>query len=315
MTTADPDELLEPGSLQSEILSHIPELRRIAQIDIEIPFNLDSSNLGTGEWDTLSKLLYERMDSYDGFVIIHGTDTMVYTAAALSFSLLNLRKPVIITGAQRPLSKLRSDARSNLIDSIELATYDIPEVLIVFGQHILRGNRAKKISITRYDAFDTPNFPHLGEIGLSITLNQSMILKSQGASLLLPGFLPHVAVFGVYPSFDPQNFISLINSEIKSFILLGFGAGNLPGKDPDWIPFIRQTVDAGKTVFIGSHSAHGSTNLKLYKCGRLALEAGADMLGSMTHEAAYVKLQKILALTVKREKVREKFRQNWAGEQ
>ena len=179
MMPMEPDQILAPGNLQHELLKRVPEIAQIAEIRVIIPFNEDSSNLAIKEWDILAKTIDANMNEYDGFVIIHGTDTMVYTAAALSFSLINLKKPVILTGAQRPLSKLRSDARLNLIDAIEVATYKIGEVLIVFGQHILRGNRCRKTSITSYDAFYSPNYPLIGKIGLNVEPNKSLILKSK----------------------------------------------------------------------------------------------------------------------------------------
>ncbi|MEJ2053044.1 MAG: asparaginase [Calditrichaceae bacterium] len=132
MTPIEPEEQLAPGNIQDQILKYIPEIEKIADIDVVIPFNLDSSNIGVNEWEVLSGIIDENLAKYDGFVIIHGTDTMVYSASALSYSLRNLPKPVIFTGSQRPLSKLRTDARFNLIDAIELATMPAPEVLITF---------------------------------------------------------------------------------------------------------------------------------------------------------------------------------------
>lgn len=314
MVPVEPHQNYAPGDIHTQILAHVPELQKLAELEVMIPFNMDSSNIGIDQWDQLGQLIFDQMEKYDGFVVIHGTDTMVYTAAALSFTLQNLRKPVIFTGAQRPLSRLRSDARSNLIDSIELATMDIPEVLIVFGQHILRGNCTKKISASRYDAFDSLNFARLGEIGVKIHLDAERLLKPQKPFLHLPGFSSKVAMFPVYPAMNPQDAQRLIHSDKQAIVLLAFGAGNLPGRNPDWIPFIDDAVAAGKAVFIGSQSGHGATDLELYECGRNALEAGAGQLGKMTSETAYVKLQKILTLTQDMRKIHKMFEENWAGE-
>jgi len=314
MTASEPDEMLIPGNLQSELVEHVPEITSIAKINVEIPFNQDSSESGIEEWQLLSKSIYSRMDKYDGFVVIHGTDTMAYTASALSFSLLNLRKPVILTGAQRPLSKLRSDARSNLIDAIELATMDIPEVIIVFGQHILRGNRSKKISTSSYDAFDSPNFPHLGEIGLKIDLHKNRLLKLQGASILLEGFIPKVALISVQPTLKPQWYERVFDTDLKIIILLAYGSGNLPAKEPNWLRFIENARKKDVGVVIGSHSLHGMVDLDLYEAGKKAQDAGAIGLGKMTYEAAYVKLQKILTLSSSIPEIYDRFSQNWAGE-
>jgi len=314
MMPLQPNQILAPGNFQNEILTRVPELQKLAMIDVEIPFNLDSSDIAGEEWDILSQLIFERLDEYDGFVVIHGTDTMVYTAAALSFSLRGLSKPVILTGSQRPLSKLRSDARFNLIDAVELATMPIPEVIIVFGGHVLRGNRAKKVSIARYEAFDTPNFPHLGEIGLHIEVDRARLLSPGTKTELSLGFRPQVAVILAHPGLSAEHYTPLIQSDLKAFIVLGFGSGNLPILSFDWTPFILEATKRGLPVFIGSHSPHGRVDLNLYECGRRAKEAGAIGLGAMTYEAAFVKLQKILRITHQKEEILKLMAKDWAGE-
>ena len=314
MMPMKPSEVLAPGNLQDKIMSLVPEITQIADIHVKVMFNQDSSDFSALQWEELSGFIYENLDAYDGFVVIHGTDTMVYTAAALSFSLLNLNKPVILTGAQRPLSKLRSDARLNLIDAVELATMDIPEVLIVFGQRILRGNRARKLSINHYRAFHSPNFPYLGEIGVGIQIDQSRILKPNDQPSFLKGFNSDVAVISIQPGIHPQHFESLLQTPVNIFILQAFGAGNLPCAEINWVPFIQKATELGKLVFIGSHSMSGSVNLEQYASAKQAGEAGAHGIGAMTVEAAYVKLQKISALTQDKTEILQKFNEDWAGE-
>ncbi len=314
MSPVVPGEELAPGQLQDQILTYVPEIEKIADIHVKIPFNLDSSNIHAPEWDLLAQLVYDNEKNYDGFVIIHGTDTMAYTASALSFSLLNFRKPVVLTGAQRPLSQLRNDARSNLIDSIELATMGIPEVMIVFGQRVLRGNRSKKINISSYDAFDSPNYPYLGRIGVKIEIDEKQIRSVTGTPLLLPGFREQVVVLNAQPSLEATIFENLLDANVRAFIILGFGAGNLPATYGRWIDFITKAIDQGNVVFVGSQSVYGGIDLNLYECGKQALRAGARGIGKMTLEAAYVKLQKILKLTSDQDAIYDKFFQNWAGE-
>ena len=314
MMPMKPSDVLAPGRFQDQIHTLVPEITRIAYIKVEVLFNLDSSDIGIVEWDILAEYIFNQMENYDGFVIIHGTDTMVYTAAALSFSIRNLSKPIILTGAQRPLSKLRNDAKSNLIDAVELATMNIPEVLIVFGQRILRGNRAKKISIDHYRAFHSSNFPSLGEIGVDVRLDETKILKHEGAPFLLPGFSRKVAVISVQPSMDPNIFRAMLDEDIRVIIIQGFGAGNFPNENPSWIPFIEQAIAKDKIIYIGSHSISGTVNLNLYSSAKSALESGAYGIGSMTLESAYVKIQKILALSNNKTEILEMFSENWAGE-
>ncbi len=314
MVPMEPEQTLAPARVQDHILNLVPELNRLAEIDVLTPFNKDSSNVGIEEWDLLSRLIYERWEDYEGFVLIHGTDTMTYTASALSFSLRNLNKPVILTGSQRPLSQSRSDARLNLIDAVELSTMDLREVLIVFNQKIFRGNRTKKISIKSYHAFESPNFPPLGEIGVTIDIDSSRLLKSEGPVFHLPGFYPGVVVLAIQPSLTPDNFYPLFDQDIKVLLLLGFGSGNLPFPKPDWLKFIKTSIERGIPVFIGTQSIQGDVNLSLYECGRRALESGAQSIGQMTVEAAYVKLLKILRLTSHPDAIVRMFHENWAGE-
>ena len=314
MVPTEPDNTLAPGALQDQILKTIPEIRRIAKIDVIIPFNMDSSNIGIEQWEELASILDVNMNQYEGFVIIHGTDTMVYTASALSFSLRNIQKPVILTGSQRPLSFLRSDARNNLIDAIELATMNIPEVLIVFGQKIMRGNRTKKTSISNYDAFESPNYPLIGEIGIKINLYKKNILNIQDAYFLNKGFRPDIMVLNVYPSLNPDLLMPLLNSKCTAYIVRGFGAGHLPNTKPDWMPFVKEAVQKGKLVFIGSHAPHGAIDLDLYESGRKSKDLGAIGLDDMTIEAAYVKLMKIAAMTDNQQETIQYLKTDWAGE-
>jgi len=314
MVPTEPHHSLAPAQVQDHILNMVPEVTRLAEIDVVTPFNKDSANVGVQEWELLSRLIYDQWSGYDGFVVIHGTDTMTYTAAALSFSLRHLDKPIIFTGSQRPLSLSRSDARLNLIDAIELATLNLHEVLIVFNQKIFRGNRTKKISIKSYDAFDSPNFPPLGEIGVTIDFDYARMLDSQGPLQFVPGFNPNLAVIVIQPSLAPDYFAELVQKKLGALILLGFGSGNIPFPRPDWVQLIREAVSYGTQVFIGSQSIKGKVDLNLYECGQQALQAGAHSLKEMTLEAAYVKLSKILYGTQDRQEIVRAFYDNWAGE-
>jgi L-asparaginase len=314
MVPLEPTKTLAPGNLQEQILYNVPEIKEIADIEVEVPFNVDSSDIALIHWNRLADIINRKMDNYDGFVIIHGTDTMAYTAAALSYTLLNLKKPVILTGAQRPLAKLRTDARSNLINSVELATMEINEVVIVFGQRILRGNRTIKISNRSYDAFNSPNYSLLGNIGLDIRLDRKYLLKGNLKYHYNQGFSDAVVVIYIHPALNPEHFFPLVMGEANAFIFIGYGAGNIPSEEPDWLPLIDRAIKAGKAVFIGSHSIYGAINLDLYESGKKALDLGVSNIGDMTTEAAYVKLMKILAQTSDIDNIYKKFNSSCAGE-
>ena len=276
-----------------EVFQYIPGVKDIAEIDFRPLFTVDSSNISIQHWIELGGLIAEHIEKYDGFVIIHGTDTMSYTASALSFMLNNLPKPVILTGSQRPLTAIRTDAKNNLINAIELATYDIPEVCVFFDYKLFRGNRAKKISIDDFDAFASPNYPLLAEVGLHIEVKNNHRLPS-GIFRLDKNFHNDVLCLRLYPGMNPSFIESLASSNVKIIILEAFGAGNVPVMEGSVIPFIEKMSKSGRLVAISSQSMNGSVDLRLYECGRSALEAGAVPCGDMTTEAAVIKAMYLL---------------------
>ena len=297
-----------------ELFQHVPGIRNIAEIDFRSPFTLDSSNVTIPHWVQLGQLLSDQMDHYDGFVVIHGTDTMSYTACALSFMLGNLAKPVILTGSQRPLSAIRTDAKNNLINAIELATHDIPEVCIFFDYKLFRGNRAKKVSISDFDAFVSPNYPLLAEVGLHIDIKQNH-REPTGIFRLDTRFDPGVFCFRLFPGFDAGMLDGVFHNGLKVVIIEAFGAGNVPVEDASLIPFIKKMTDAGRLVAISSQSVRGTVDLHLYDCGRRALDAGAVSSGDMTTEASIIKAMYLLGqFSGNVAKVRSNFGLSLAGE-
>jgi len=314
MTPVDPDQTLEPGNIEESLDRYVPSIHKLANISVNIPFNLDSSNIGPAEWKIIYKIITDEMNSYDGFVIIHGTDTLVYTAAALSFLFPELQKPIIMTGSQRPLSALRSDARGNLIDSIELSTYNIPEVSICFGNKLFRGNRTKKTSIESFQSFESPNFPPLATIGLNITINVQNYQKKKKNIGLVPQFDPGIHSIKIFPGLNPKLYLKIFEKSANGIILEGLGAGNLPALTDDWITFISRLKENNTLVFMTSQSFHGKVNLQLYDCGRQAETAGAVSLGDMTGEAALVKLMLLQANFKDPQKVEKLMQTSLAGE-
>ena len=315
MLPLHPKQTLAPANLQNTLLTLLPEIKELAIIDVIIPFNLDSSDVAIKEWQILADLIHTNMNKYDGFVIIHGTDTMVYTATALSFALQNLKKPVILTGAQRPLASLRTDARLNLIDAIEVATQPIGEVLIVFGQNVLRGNRSKKVSISNYDAFISPNYPSIGKIELNLDISHSAILNTDRDYKFDDAFDASLLSVHIFPGAKPAYYKSLLSQEdIRAFLLIGFGAGNIPVVEDEWISFIGNARKNGKSVVIGSSSAHGKVDLSLYAGGEKALNAGAIPSYDMTIEATIVKMMKVLAMEQPIDDFKINFERSIAGE-
>jgi L-asparaginase len=192
----------DPEKARGYLLKEVPELERIANLEVIELFYEDSSSLTPSHWEVLAKAIINSSKDYHGFVVLHGTDTMAYTASALSFMLNGLNKPVIFTGSQVPLTTLRSDARRNLVNAVEIATYNIPEVCICFNDMLFRGNRSTKMSIGDFDAFASPNLRPLAEIGLNIELG-SHILPPRELSPNLSSFNLDVAVIKLFPGFNP----------------------------------------------------------------------------------------------------------------
>ncbi len=314
MNPMKPDKTLHPGELENIIEKYLPKLNSIANIEIKIPFNLDSSDIGPEEWKQTYDIVYKNKDNFDGFVIIHGTDTLVYNAAALSFLLTNFDKPVIFTGSQRPLSEIRTDATSNLINSVELATYNISEVGICFGSNLFRANRTKKVSIESFHGFESPNCLPLATIGLNINLNKNIIFQNKININLKPKFDSHIINIRVYPGLNPDYYNNLINENIKAVIIEAFGAGNLPSQNIYWIKFIEKCIQANKLVIIGSQSLHGRVDLELYKSAKDALNAGALSMHDMTFETALVKLMILFGNYSDLNEVKKYFTSSIAGE-
>ena len=294
MVKIKPSEILAPNQMQERITAHVPELERVAKIDFQALFNLDSANVQPRHWQELATTIHENMDHYDGFVVIHGTDALAYSAAALSFMLQNLPRPVILTGSQRPLAEIRTDARSNLINAVELATYPIPEVCIFFGTRLFRGNRAVKTSTIDYGAFESPNYPPLAEVGLDVRLANDLLLTPGDALQLRTAISDRVVMLSFFPGLPPDNLRCLFETPVQAIVIRGLGLGNLAVQEKSFVPLIEELTNAGKLVVITSQSYHGRVDLSRYENTQLIEAAGALDAGDMTTEATIVKLMHLL---------------------
>jgi len=224
------------------------------------------------------------------------------------------RKPVLITGSQRPLSAIRSDARSNLVNAVELATMEIPEVAICFDNKLYRGNRTKKISIESYRGFESPNYPLLASIGLRIQLHPENFLNALIPHRLEPKIDPETAVIHLFPGIRTEAYHELLGQPIRSVIIAGFGAGNFPVLGKKWHDFISACTKAGKIVCITSQSPHGRVDPELYETGKQALDAGAVGMNDMTLESSIVKLMILQGNLKERGKIISMLQRSLAGE-
>jgi L-asparaginase len=298
----------------ARILELVPELQEVGTIEQRQICNRDSSDIGPEIWEQLAAEIAGALADYDGFVVIHGTDTMVYSAAALSYALRELPKPVVFTGSQRPMQALRSDARRNLISACMLATHPIPEVGLCFDDLLLRGNRAKKLSIADYRAFASPNYPPLAKIGLHVEVDRSRLRVPAGPFRLVSGFAPTAFHLKLFPGLNPKVAAAAAGPLLRGVILEAFGAGNLPILDPAWGELLREWRARGIVVAVVSPCPFGSVDMQLYAGGRSALDAGVVSAADMTAEAALVKLMHLLACYQDPQEVRERLSLDLAGE-
>lgn len=316
MAEGKPDNSLKPVQFQESVVNFVPELRQLADIETVFAFNIDSANLTIKHINKLVEVLRDNYNDYDGFVIIHGTDAMAYSGSALSFLIKNNKKPIILTGSQKPLRHIRTDARLNLINAVEFATMDIPEVAICFNSKLMRANRATKVSSGDFDAFDSPDFPYLATVGVDINLNNRCILTlspdgETGFDTLQDKNLVYMKTF---PGLIPSNYRHFLNREIDGIVIEAYATGNVPILENSLIPFIFEASELGIPVVITSQAKKGKINLESYECGRKAKEAGAISSFDMTFEAAVMKFQYLLSKGYGIEKIKTKFTQNIAGE-
>ncbi len=286
---------LRPAAFFKTLKSRCPELFQLADIELELFSNLDSSEMQPELWSRLAAHLHRRLPEFDGAVVTHGTDTLAHTASALSFMLPGLPKPVVMTGAQRPLGEIRSDARLNLIDAVLSALQGPPEVSICFDSHLYRGNRTRKVKVAEYDAFDSPNFPRLGTLGVEATFAPGLCQK--GPFRLRERLESRVFLLKVYPGLDPALPLALL-PHVRGLVVEAYGAGNFPIA-PDLgrslLPLFRQARERDVPVLVVTQAHHNGVDLSLYEAGAAALAEGALSGGDMTPAAALAKLMHGLA--------------------
>lgn len=259
---------------------------------------IDSANLVPADWSRIAGALAERWRDYDGFVVLHGTDTLAYTASALSFLLGDVDKPVILTGSQIPLTELRNDALDNLVTSLILAgDYPICEVCVYFDGRLLRGNRSTKAKSAGFDAFDSPNCPWLGQAGIRIELDRELLLPPGRPAFQRPDFDPEaVALLTLYPGLPARVVEALLAPErVRALVLQSYGVGNPPDADRALMGALERAVAAGRSVVNISQCFQGGVYPGTYATGA-ALDGIGVLPGSdLTREAAFTKLHALIA--------------------
>ncbi len=278
---------------------------------------IDSSNATPADWQKIGRDIADRYSRFDGFVVLHGTDTMAYTASALSFMLQGLRKPVIVTGSQIPLGEARSDAAQNLITALQLAACDkINEVALYFNQRLLRGNRSSKVSTQHFNAFDSSNYPWLAEIGIRVEMNRSALLpRATQEKFELPEYgCGRVLALKFVPGMSMQVLQAMLELKPEAIIFECYGAGNAPDHDPALLQILASANASGVVLVACSQAIQGGVTLGAYVTGSGLEQAGVIGSLDMTFEAIFAKLHHLFAMGLSPGSVRTGLLHNLSGE-
>lgn len=299
-----------------DLATQLPVLHRAAEVETRIVMSLDSGDMQPGDWVTIARAVHEAVrEPVDGVVVIHGTDTMAYTASAVALLLGPVPKPVVFTGAQRPLAEVRTDARENLIDAVLLATLPVPEVMVAFASRALRGARATKRDAWAFDAFDAPNCAPLVSLGIGVDVAPHVRAPADVAPFD-PRLEPRVLAVRVFPGLDPLLLSGALRAGVRGLVLEAYGTGNLPHLFGSLIPVLREAraMLPAVPVVIVSQCLRGFVDLARYEGGAAAAAEGAISGGDMTVEAALAKLMIGLGRFVDLDELRAFFATSIIGE-
>lgn len=319
----------ETGALEAfnfdQLQENVPELKRFNYRISSYQFNppIDSSDMEPTLWAKLVKIIHYNYNNFDGFVILHGTDTMAYTASALSFMLENLSKPVILTGSQLPIGVLRTDGKENLITSIEIAaakhpdgTAIVPEVCIFFENHLLRGNRTTKINAENFNAFRSYNYPTLATAGIQIKYDYDRIRKADPKTPMHPHYVfdTNVVILTIFPGIQENIVKTVLNTPgLRAVVLKTYGSGNAPQK-PWFIQLLKEATQRGIVIVNISQCSTGMVEMARYETGLHLLDAGVISGYDATVESVLTKLMFLLGHGLSPREVRNEMSRSIAGE-
>lgn len=316
---------LEPFDFD-HLIDNVPKIKMLGyEIEhVQFATPIDSSSMNPKHWGEIAEVIERHYDSVDGFVVLHGTDTMAYTASALSFMLENLRKPVIITGSQLPIGEVRTDGEENLITALQIAAATdaggrpmVREVAILFEHHLWRGNRCIKRSADNFDAFKSNNYPELANIGLGIHFNRASLWRNDSRNMPLKvqyEMDDNLVMLDLFPGISRKVVEHVLNAPgLKGVVMKSFGAGNAPA-DEWFLDAVRQTVERGIVVVNITQCPNGCVHPQLYAAGLNLAKVGVVSGRDMTSEAAITKLMYLFGRGLSPDKVKEYLNMPLRGE-
>jgi len=317
MKASDNGYIPVKGHLTDSIMA-MPEFHREEMPEFSIHEYLpliDSSNMTPSDWQRIADDIYQNYNDYDGFVVLHGTDTMAYTSSALSFMFENLDKPVIVTGSQIPFSQLRSDGQVNLLNSLFIAAnHPICEVGLFFNNKLFRGNRSIKAYADGFNAFDSPNMPALLEAGINISLVAGEISSRKNKALKLNNITPQpIGVVYLYPGISSELIENIIKQPVKALILKSYGVGNAP-QDEKLLACLAKANEQGIIIVNCSQCIKGTVNMEGYATGTSLSKCGVISGKDMTLEAALTKLHYLLSQNLAVDEIKKLIVENLCGE-
>lgn len=306
---------LSPRLHGNDILNWIAGLAEGCTVEEEELFMLDSSNMQPEEWEILAERIYRRREAFDGIVVIHGTDTLAYTASALSFALPGIEIPVVLTGSQVPIEDPIADATENCRAALHMAASGCAGVYVAFNRKIILGTRASKIRTRSYDAFASINYPCAARIDSGgLVWNPFVKRESKSCCRLENHFCKDVFLLKIFPGISPDIFSCLEKMGIRGVYVEGFGIGGIPSVRRNLADAIGRAVEGGMMVAVGSQCLYEGSDFSVYEVGRRVLSHGVIETGSMTSEAAVTKLMWALGKYDSPDQVRRAMAENLAGE-
>ncbi|MEP1384632.1 MAG: asparaginase [Paraglaciecola sp.] len=315
-----PQGYVPAAGFLSKTINNMPEFHRTEMPNFTIheyaPL-IDSSDMSPSDWQQISNDILQNYDKYDGFIILHGTDTMAYTASALSFMLEDLGKPVIVTGSQIPLAQLRSDGQVNLLNALYIAAnYPIPEVTLFFNNQLFRGNRSRKVDSDGFNAFDSPNLPPLLEAGIDIEvkIDKKQLGIDRCKQLKVSNITSQpIGIVTLYPGISADVLKNTLQQPVKALILLSFGVGNAP-QNPTLLKQLKWANDQEVIVVNCTQCVRGKVNMSGYANGNILKEVGVVSGTDMTPEAALAKLHYLLSKDIPIEEIKRLLVTSLRGE-